>query len=101
MRDRQRLVRLLGFCSSPSPFLSGGMATSILGATRFVPEACFVEGDLLAEHVIDGPRQLSGQDAQRLGRSAFLRLLLLPAAGPFALPQKQTCRLREGPTQVR
>src|SRR5690348_15006592 len=77
------------------------MATSILGATRLVPEAAFVEGDALGEHVVDGPSQLGGQDAQRLGRPAFLLLLLLPAPGSFALPQKQTCRLRESPAQVR
>src|SRR5260370_31873729 len=77
------------------------MATSILGPTRLVPEAALVEGDALGQYVVDGPRQLGGEDAQRLGRPALLLLLLLPAPGPFALPQKQTRRLRESPTQVR
>src|SRR2546421_10182136 len=52
-----------GFLLVSFPFLSGERATSILGPTRLVPEARFVEGDLLGEHVIDGPGQLGGQDA--------------------------------------
>src|SRR5262249_15896416 len=77
------------------------MATSIFGPTRLAPEAALVEGDLLAEHVVDSPSQLGGEDAHRLGRPALLLLLLLPASGPLALPQNQTGRLPESPAQVR
>ena len=48
-----------------------------------VPEALFVESDLLGEHVINGPRQLGGEDAHGLGRSALLLLLFLPATSPL------------------
>jgi len=30
-----------------------------------VPETLFVEGDLLGQHVVDGPAELGGQDASR------------------------------------
>src|SRR3954447_14817801 len=64
------------------------------------PEACLVEGDLLVQHVIDGPTQLGGQDAKRLALATFLLLALQPFLGGVAPAEKQTRRLREGPAQV-
>src|SRR5438552_9231352 len=65
------------------------------------PEACLVEGDLLVEQVIHGPAQFGGEDAERLALAAFLLLALEPFFGGFALPEKETRRLRKGPAQVR
>src|ERR1700694_2335542 len=65
------------------------------------PEALLVKGDLLVQHVIGVPAQLGGEDAQRLALAAFLLLALQPFLGGFALAEKETRRLREGPAQVR
>src|SRR5262245_33219099 len=46
-----------------------------------VPEAVLVEGLLLAQHVVDGPRQPGGQHAHDLGLAVLLLLLLLPLPG--------------------
>src|SRR5262249_17072368 len=66
-----------------------------------VPEAALVKRFLFAQHVVDGPRQPGGQDAQHLGRAVPLRLLLLPPFGPLAAAQKETRGLGEGPAQMR
>src|SRR3954452_19700969 len=65
-----------------------------------LPETLFIEGLTLAEHVVDGAAQLRRQDGQSLALPALRRLLLLPALGPFAGPQKQAGGLGEGPAQV-
>src|SRR5262249_4458382 len=79
--------------------MSAKSSQDVLASRR--PEACLVEGDLLVQHVIDGPAELGGEDAQRLAFAAFLLLTLEPLLGTLALAEKQTCRLREGPAQVR
>src|SRR5260370_21499726 len=65
------------------------------------PEAALVEGDLLIEQVIDGPAQLGGEDAERLGFAAFLLLALQLFFCDVALTQKEALLLREGLAQVR
>src|SRR5262249_18718799 len=62
------------------------------------PEALFVESDLLGQHVIDRPAELGGQHPQGLGLAALLLLPLHPLLGSLAAAEKQTRRLREGPT---
>src|SRR5256885_10819376 len=65
-----------------------------------LPEALFVEGLALAQHVVDCPPQLGRQDGQRLGLAALRLLLLLPALGPLTAAQQQAGRLAEGPAEV-
>src|SRR5271166_6572361 len=68
---------------------SAGLTAGLVSAAGAVPEAFLVEGLLFAEHVVDGPRQPCGQDAQDLAGTAFLLLLLLPGAGAFRAAQEQ------------
>src|SRR5260370_24111232 len=77
-----------------------GVALASDGDAHLVPEALFIKGFFLAEHVVDRPTQLGRQDRERFGGTTFLLLLLLPFAGPFAGAQKQARRLTEGPTQM-
>src|SRR5262245_7587754 len=83
---------------SPSSLRGKGPTPS---RALIVPETLLVESDLLGQHVVDGPTELGGQDAQGLGLAELLLLLLHPLLGPVAAAQKQAGGLRERPAQVR
>src|SRR5262249_49772421 len=76
---------------------SGLLGLGVVDIGVVVPETFHVDRSFLPQHVIDGPAQASGQDAQGLG----LAVLLFPAGqealGLVALPGQQAGRLREGP----
>src|SRR5215831_10738628 len=65
-----------------------------------VPKAFRIERLLLPQHLIDGPTQPCGQDAQGLGLAVFLLLPRQEALGLVALARQEAGGLGEGPLQM-